>query len=884
MARRSLTGCSLLIRAAPWVIVLFCHFVLAGKYEWMKRDNFDIIDDLFQAVKGSNCRSKSKREMLLRPDVVSQIPKANQLKSTIIYKNRTNLVHMHNMALNRAYFMSYILQKMNDTELFYQQPNIHYLYMSVTADMNANPSNINGSSIVFDNNCYYPNWFVTLDFNNTIPLFGVKGWRWDDTYDQDNYLREPTRRAAYVTDIGAGTNKNYTTDGYKMNPWYNFWLPDTDSALDKSKKFTFGVGIKYSNVTGKFTNDNFDNFNFFGPNLPKQQNSDETLLPVRFTQPYFDCRGSKKWKVSAVAPIVDFMPRYSNWTHLRRQRIVGVIVMDTDFQEIDFNACGTSPGNPGPSYLSGISRCKGPSTGCKHKMGYGRRRGGYVCHCKNPYRYPRWISPPFQGDDVERATDEEYKNNFECVKDGQLGVLPIVDKTEQVVVEFGVGDINVRRRRSENYLNGSEPNVVSSRSLKSINVDDGTGNKYSEKAQKKFEKRQQKEKLSPIHLEDKLRKRRKRTVNSGERSEFDQMRFEKMIRIFRQKASINKVSCRTSAPSLLHLPGDVAYGVDRQFDYQGRTALRLAHFLSNFLQNVQASDNFGNLRGGGRLHMEQMFGEVIANVMADHKILSCGLYFEPYTFENQDGSKREMFGPFAYMQDGRALALDTAGNPRKYIYEDFYVKMKANWKTNFEHLHTYKMRPMVRYDPAGTSQIRFEYFPMRYKAPDYNDGQWSHPYFRCDGMVDEWIMTYSAPFFKKNYISNKIEFAGVITVDVPLDKLEVNQCPQPFHVANAFKNTARCHTKSTKCKPQAGFKFSRGAYRCDCKQGHEYQIRDGKFWIEGSLIELEYEKKQKKLFSRFDQLICRISGAPRVMGSFTTAFVVTMYSLVMLHL
>ena len=50
-------------------------------------------------------------------------------------------------------------------------------------------------------------------------------------------------------------------------------------------------------------------------------------------------------------------------------------------------------------------------------MGYGRRRGGYVCHCKNRFRYPRWLSPPFQGEDVERATEYEYKNNFECIPD-----------------------------------------------------------------------------------------------------------------------------------------------------------------------------------------------------------------------------------------------------------------------------------------------------------------------------------------------------------------------------------------------------------------------------------------------------------------------------------
>ena len=38
----------------------------------------------------------------------------------------------------------------------------------------------------------------------------------------------------------------------------------------------------------------------------------------------------------------------------------------------------------------------------------------------------------------------------------------------------------------------------------------------------------------------------------------------------------------------------------------------------------------------------------------------------------------------------------------------------------------------------------------------------------------------------------------MVTVDIPLDNLEINQCPQPFSIANAFKNTARCHSRSTK--------------------------------------------------------------------------------------
>lgn len=32
--------------------------------------------------------------------------------------------------------------------------------------------------------------------------------------------------------------------------------------------------------------------------------------------------------------------------------------MDTDFMKIDFNPCGVSAGNPGPSYLAGVARCK----------------------------------------------------------------------------------------------------------------------------------------------------------------------------------------------------------------------------------------------------------------------------------------------------------------------------------------------------------------------------------------------------------------------------------------------------------------------------------------------------------------------------------------------
>lgn len=45
-------------------------------------------------------------------------------------------------------------------------------------------------------------------------------------------------------------------------------------------------------------------------------------------------------------------------------------------------------------------------------------------------------------------------------------------------------------------------------------------------------------------------------------------------------------------------------------------------------------------------------------------------------------------------------------------------------------------------------------------------------------------------------VYNCLFYRGVITVDVKLKELDINQCPADFYVANAFKNTAKCDFKS----------------------------------------------------------------------------------------
>jgi len=73
----------------------------------MDLDNFDRIDMRYRAITAQNCKSKPASELRLPYGSVGQLPKFNRLLSHIVYPNRTKLLHVHNMALNRAFFFRY---------------------------------------------------------------------------------------------------------------------------------------------------------------------------------------------------------------------------------------------------------------------------------------------------------------------------------------------------------------------------------------------------------------------------------------------------------------------------------------------------------------------------------------------------------------------------------------------------------------------------------------------------------------------------------------------------------------------------------------------------------------------------------------------------------
>lgn len=290
-------------------------------YDWVGYDKFDEITDRYTAVDKFNCKSKPISELYLPDETVAQKPRFNRLLSMVYYPNRTDMMHIHNMALNRAFFFSYIFQKLNESEDFPYQPGLMYYYFSCAADISANKNNINGSMIMFDSNASYPNWYRNLPFNQTLPLFGPGAFRLDDYNDPTNWLREPTNRTIEIYDFGAGPQSNYTQDSYKTNQWFDMWLPDgwDKAGQDSVRKHSYDVGVKYSNETGKFVRDEFEALTFFGPPSPGQNEKEH--IPVVFTQPYFDCGKSNRWIISAVAPIVDWIPRYlSEWLHIRRFR------------------------------------------------------------------------------------------------------------------------------------------------------------------------------------------------------------------------------------------------------------------------------------------------------------------------------------------------------------------------------------------------------------------------------------------------------------------------------------------------------------------------------------------------------------------------------------
>lgn len=204
--------------------------------------------------------------------------------------------------LNRAFFFSYILQKLNHSYSGFQsQPDLDYYYLSASTAVASVPEAL-ASGVYYDKHTMYPNfdpWVVW--FNRTYPLFGVRSVRTDlkNEFDLKN-----------ITESG-----NYTTRAAeKYTPWYRIYLPDPKGdSLNKQ----FYTVAKTNATSGRTESTSFK--------APLSEHA------IEFTTPYFDCGRTNKWITTAVSPIIEVLPRYTGWVFLRRSRIVAVAAMDIEY-------------------------------------------------------------------------------------------------------------------------------------------------------------------------------------------------------------------------------------------------------------------------------------------------------------------------------------------------------------------------------------------------------------------------------------------------------------------------------------------------------------------------------------------------------------------------
>ena len=78
--------------------------IVLGQFHWQVRDSFDEIVKKIDRIDGENCKIVDRNHLFLPPSTVTHIPELKSLGIDPVFPNRTNLLHIHNMALSRAFY------------------------------------------------------------------------------------------------------------------------------------------------------------------------------------------------------------------------------------------------------------------------------------------------------------------------------------------------------------------------------------------------------------------------------------------------------------------------------------------------------------------------------------------------------------------------------------------------------------------------------------------------------------------------------------------------------------------------------------------------------------------------------------------------------------
>lgn len=779
-------------------------------------DNFDDIVSKTERVNQDNCAVVDRNQLFLPMSTVSHIPDIKQFGIDPIYQNRTNLLAVHNLALNRAFYYSFILQKAQDDV----EPGFMYYILSSAADVSSNP-NVNSSAIYYSpHRAFTPSY--NGFFNKTMPLFAPRAHRLDDYNDPYQLKGVSTMNTIAITDLGSirpeMRDSNYTTEAYKTNEWYSAWLPDLTKRHDS--KPTYSVQIQHANGTN-------ETFVFHGP-----PGASDEPGPIKWQRPYYDCGRINKWLISASVPIADLFPRHTGWRHIELPIYVAASVIEMDFNRLDINQCQTSadPNYLEANYYSDTAKCRKDTTSCEPIHGYGFRRGGYQCRCKPGFKLPKHVRGPYLGELVERASDFELRQGFHCQKIENLAV-----KTQNVQL-----------------------------------MPEKDRNKIISKM----------ETLTGLHAF-------KNASNAFASSRFDINVLSDKIRKQLTRDECQALLSNEYQKEKLKLPGNIAFGKEQQFENQARAALRLSHFISSFMQLVDPKEVFAEFRMPDKpLTKDQIIGEALATLIGDRQIQGVGIWFDRSQFNlhqqqqqnypsGSSAKLNQYFAPYAYRleRNARNFFVQDLASPgldqSKVFSDEFYTqnesfqKLKTRWMTSTENLDTYTLKVQIRFNSSGLNLIKYDRYPLQYKVAQLEHGYWSQPFYDCSGIHNQWLISYSSPFFGWDKLKLKVEFKGIVIVNLKLNDLDVNQCDSRLNtqdIYNAFKDTHKCDRKSTRCVPISGRKFDSGGYKCECLQGYEYPFNLPTTYIDGQMMEAEFSNVLQNRPSRFESLGCRLSA------------------------
>jgi hypothetical protein len=96
-----------------------------SQFEWISYDKIDEIMDLINSVNSVNCFDKQPNELVLPEESVYQKPSIEMLKKDIIMRNRTELLHIRNIAHRNALLYSYLFQRLFD----FEEPGLTYILL-----------------------------------------------------------------------------------------------------------------------------------------------------------------------------------------------------------------------------------------------------------------------------------------------------------------------------------------------------------------------------------------------------------------------------------------------------------------------------------------------------------------------------------------------------------------------------------------------------------------------------------------------------------------------------------------------------------------------------------------------------------------------------------